>query len=88
MGHFFEDSCNMNILGKLYRKMNSLRTWCSRKVEFLCEITSFLTLKFEHANYFQFKEFYVPFIALQSIGFKFFAEIMTGSCVFLLFKLY
>ena len=32
--------------------------------------------------YFKFKDFYVPFIALQSIGFRFFAKIMRGSCVF------
>ena len=52
MRHRFEDSCNMNILNwKLYRKINSIRTWSSRKVEFLSEITSFLPLKFEHANY-------------------------------------
>ena len=31
---------------------------------------------------FQFKEFYEPFMTLQSIGFKFFAKIMKGSCVF------
>ena len=31
---------------------------------------------------FQFKDFYVPFMTLQSIGFKFFAKIMKGSCVF------
>ena len=52
MGHRFEDSCNTNILNrKLYRKIDSIRTWSSRKVEFLSEITSFLPLKFEHANY-------------------------------------
>ena len=32
--------------------------------------------------YFLFKEFYVPLMTLQSIGFKFFAKIMKGSCVF------
>ena len=32
--------------------------------------------------YFQFKEFYVPFMTLQSIGFNFCAKIMEGSCVF------
>ena len=32
--------------------------------------------------YFQFKEFYVPFMTPQSIGFKIFAKIMKGSCVF------
>ena len=31
---------------------------------------------------FQFTEFYVFFMTLQSIGFKFFAKIMKGSCVF------
>ena len=43
MRHRFEDSCNMNILNwKLYQKINSIRTWSSRKVKFLSEITSFL----------------------------------------------
>ena len=32
--------------------------------------------------YFQFKEFYVPFMTLQSNGFNFFAKIMKGSCIF------
>ena len=32
--------------------------------------------------YFQFKDFYVPFINLESIGFKFFAKIMKANCVF------
>ena len=32
--------------------------------------------------YFQVKDFYVPFVTLQSIGFIFFAKIMKGSCVF------
>ena len=31
--------------------------------------------------YFQFKEFHVYFMILQSIGFKFFGKIMKGSCV-------
>ena len=52
MRHRFEVSCNKNILKwKLYRKINSIRTWSARKVEFLSEITSFLPLKLEHANY-------------------------------------
>ena len=52
MRHRFEDSCNMNILSrKLYQKINSIRTWSSRKEEFLSEIKSFLPLKFEYANY-------------------------------------
>ena len=60
MRHRFEDSCNMNILNwKLYRKINSIRTWSSQKGEFLSKITLFLTLKFE-IIYFQFKEFYDP----------------------------
>ena len=72
MRHPFEDSCNMNILNwKLYRKINSIRTWSSRKVEFLREITSLLPLKF-----------YVPFMTLQSIGFKFYTKVKKGSCVF------
>ena len=54
----------------------------SQKVEFLREIASFLPLKFEYANYFQFKDFYAAFMILQSIGFKFFAKIMKRSCVF------
>ena len=32
--------------------------------------------------YFQFKDFHVPFMTLQSIGFKLFAKIMKVSCVF------
>ena len=32
--------------------------------------------------YFEFKDFYVSFMTLQSIGFKFFAKMMKGSCVF------
>ena len=78
MRHRFEDSCNMNILNwKLYRKINTIRTWSSRKVEFLSEINLNTQI-----IYFQFKEFYVPFMTLQSIGFNFFAKIMKGSCVF------
>ena len=65
MRHRFEDSCNMDILNwKLYQKMNTIRTWSSRKEEFLSEITSwssrkeeflseitsFLLLKFEYVN--------------------------------------
>ena len=38
--------------------------------------------KFKHANYFQFKDFYVRFMTLQSIVFKLFAKIMKQSCVF------
>ena len=84
MRHRFEDSCNINILNwKLYRKINFIRSWSSRKVQFLSETSSFLPLKIEHAIiYFQFREFYVPFMTLQSIGFKFFAKVIKGSCVF------
>ena len=32
--------------------------------------------------YFQFKDFHVPFMTLQGIGFKFFANIIRGSYVF------
>ena len=32
--------------------------------------------------YFQFKECYISFMTLQNIGFRFFAKIMTGNCVF------
>ena len=54
-----------------------------RKVEFLIEITSYLLQNLNtEIIYFQFKEFYVLFITLQSIGLKFFAKIMKGSCVF------
>ena len=60
----------------MYREINSIKTWSSRKVEFLSEIVSFLPLKFEHKN-FQFKEFYVPYMTLHSIGFKFFTKIMS-----------
>ena len=67
----------------MYRKINSIRTWNSQKVELLSEITSFLLLKFEQASYlFQFKDFYVPFMTLQSIDFIFNAKIMKGSYVF------
>ena len=52
MRHRFEDSWNINVLNwKLYRKNKSIKTWNARKVEFLREITSFLLLKFEYANY-------------------------------------
>ena len=53
MRHCFEGSCNNNILSlKLYRKINSIRTWISRKEEFLSGFfKSFLPLKFECANY-------------------------------------
>ena len=80
MRNRFEDSCNMNILNwKLYWKINSIMTWSSRKIE----ITSFLPLKLEYANYlFPIQSFHVPFMNLQSIGFNFFATIMRGSCVF------
>ena len=82
--HRFKDSCNMNILNwNLHQKINSIRTWSLQKVEFLSEITLFLPLKFERTNYyFQFKDFYVPFMTLQGIGFKCFAKIITGSCIF------
>ena len=44
---------------------------------------SFVPLKFEYGNYyFQFRNFYIPFMNLQSIGFKFFAKIMKENCVF------
>ena len=74
----------MNILNwNLHQKINSIRTWSLQKVEFLSEITLFLPLKFEHTNYhFQFKDFYISFMTLQGIGFKFFAKIMKGSCIF------
>ena len=80
MRNRFEDSCNMNILNwKLYWKINSIMTWSSRKIE----ITSFLPLKREYANYlFPIQSFHVPFMNLQSSGFNFFATIMRGSCVF------
>ena len=32
--------------------------------------------------YFQFNDLYVPFVTMQSIGFKFFPKTMKGSCVF------
>ena len=52
--------------------INSVGTWSSGEVEFLTEITSFSLLKFEHANYlFPVQRVYVPFMTLQSIGFKF-----------------
>ena len=84
MRHRFEDSCNMSILSwKLYRKINSSRTWSSRKEEFLSEITSLLSLNLNtQIIYFQFKDFHVPFMTLLSIAFKFFAKIMRGGCVF------
>ena len=59
MRHHFEDVMNekkwdivMNILNwKLYQKINYIRSWSSRKLEFVSEIASFLPLKFEYANY-------------------------------------
>ena len=33
--------------------------------------------------YFQSKDFHLPFMTLQSIGFKFFAKIIRESCVFI-----
>ena len=84
MRHRFKDSRNENILNqKLYRKINSIRTLSSRKVEFLSKIMSFLPLTFEHANYlFHFYEFYASFMTLKRIGFNFFAKIMKGSLRF------
>ena len=42
-GHRFEDSFNINILNwKVNRKINSIRTWSSRKAEFLSKIASSL----------------------------------------------
>ena len=32
--------------------------------------------------FFQFKDFHIPFMTLQSIGLKFLTKIMRGSCVF------
>ena len=32
--------------------------------------------------YLEFKDFHVPFLNLQGIGFNFFAKIMRGSCFF------
>ena len=52
MRHGFEDSCNMNVLNcPFYRKINSTRTWSSRREEFLSEITSFLPPKFEYQRF-------------------------------------
>ena len=84
MRQLFEDSCNMNILKwKLYQKINSIMTWSSRKVEFLWDITSFLALKFEHVNHlFPVQRALCTFNDLAEYGFKFFAKIMKGSCVF------
>ena len=83
MRHRFEDSCSMNVLNwNLYQEINSIRTWSLWRVDFLSEITSFLPLNFEQISSFQFKDFYVPFMNLQSIGFTFFAKIMKGSWVF------
>ena len=84
MRHRFEDSSNMNLVNqKFSQKINSIRTWSSQKEEILCEIMSFVPLKFEYGNYyFQFRNFYIPFMNLQSIGFKLFAKIMKGNCVF------
>ena len=68
---------------KLYRKINSVRTWSSRKVESLSEITSFLPLKFEYANYlFPVQRLLCTFYDPAEYCFRFFAEIMKGSCVF------
>ena len=85
MSHNLEGSCNTNVLNwKLYRKINSIRIWSSRKVEFLSEITSSLPLKFEYSNYlFPIQRFSCTFHdPLQSISCKFFAKIMRGIFVF------
>ena len=80
MSHRFEDSCNMNIL---HRKIKFIRTWIARKVEFLSEITPFLVLELEYANYLvPIQRFSSTFYDLASIGFKLTAKIMRGSCVF------
>ena len=50
--HHFKGSFNINILNwKVNRKINSVRTWSSRKAEYLNKITLFLPLKFDYANY-------------------------------------
>ena len=49
---YFEDSLNVNILNwKMNEEINSIRTWSSRKAEFLSKITSFFPPKFEYAIY-------------------------------------
>ena len=80
MRYHFEDSCNMNILSwKLYRNINSIRTWSSWREEF----TSFLPLKFEYSSYlFPIQRFSCTFYDLQSTAFKCFTKIMRESCVF------
>ena len=81
----FEGSCNMNILNwKLYRKIDFIRTWSSQKVEFLSEITSFLPLKLEDANYlFPVQRLLCAFCDPAEYWFWFFPpKIMKGSCVF------
>ena len=56
-------------------------TWSSQKDEFLSEITSFLPLKLEHANYlFPVQRVLCTFHdPIESISFKFFAKIMKRS---------
>ena len=84
MRHRFEDSFNMNMLNwKINPKINSIRTWGSRKAESLSKITSFLKLKLEYANYiFPILIFNLPCMILRSISFKFFAKIKRGNYVF------
>ena len=48
----FEDSFKMNTTNwKINRKINSIRTYSSRKAEFLSKFASFLPIKFGYANY-------------------------------------
>ena len=75
----------MNILNsQINRKINSVRSWSSRKVEFLSKITPFLPQKFECANYI----FPIPsisflsFIFLARTGLDFFAKIIGEKYVF------
>ena len=76
----FEDSYNMDILcWILYQKIYSISTYSLQKEEFLSEITPFLPLKYEYANYlFWIRNFHVAFMTLQGIGFKFFNKIMRS----------
>ena len=85
MRHRFED-ININILNwKINQKNNSIRTWSSRKQEFLSKVTPFLPLKFECANYIipiprTLFTFHVP---EEYWSGEFFAKIIGGNYVFI-----
>ena len=72
---------NMSILNRIInRKINSIKTWSSRKAEFLSKSASFLRLKFEYENYI-FSVWSISFTCYdpEEHWFYFFAEIMRRN---------